>query len=301
MNSVYMTYNQMAYSCVIINDIRIENIAKITVDGKPINNSIFAILNVMFYIDDNEKLPFENLGTIDTCTVKITKEYTKKKTSKVLITNTSSDFHNIEKSEVNYEFYVNGYQLFVQPRNIKKVIFESTNDDIDEFSSIVIQIIQPEITTSVKINGEHTVDVRDWDDDFILLESDIIEINSNDPDSRWIYGKNISVRAPLDVVLRLYYYLIKSELFCHEDYNVCNELGVVSVLYNKICKNFNVSDLYLILTSIKDGINYDDFKIMQSNGRFSTDTRIIYSSNQKDPLDHEFLFGHFIRMFIQFL
>ena len=291
----------MAYSCVIINNIRIENVANIEVDGKPINNSIFAVLNVMFYIDGDSTVPFENLGCINTCTVKIVKEPTKKTTSKVLLSSTSSDFHIIEKFSINYEFYVNGYKLLTQPRNIKKVIFEATYDEIDRFSTIVIKIIQPEIITSVKINGENVNDVRNWNDEFVLLDSDIIEIKSNDPNSRWIYGKNISVYAPLDIISRLYYYLIKSELFCHENYNICNELGVISVLYNKICKNFNVSDLYLILTSIKDGIDYEDFKIMQSNGRFSTDTRIIYSTNQKDTLDYEFLFGHFIRMFIQFL
>lgn len=297
----------MAYSCIVINDSRIENIAKIEVDGKHIDNSIFAVLaNIEFYIDndgdDNDKkLPLIDLGEIKTCTVKITKELTKKNETKVMFSSTSSTFHNIEKFEVKYEFYINGYQLFVPAKNLKKVIFEANNKDIGNFSTIVIKISQSEYVTDTKINGIHAVDVRDWTDNFILIDGDIIEIKSNHPDSRWIYGKNISVYAPLDIITRLYYYLIKSELFCHEDYNVCNELGVISIMYNKVCKNFNVSDLYLILTSIKDGLDHDDFKIMQSNGRFSTDTRVIYSSNQRDTIDGEFLFGYFIRIFIQFL
>lgn len=292
----------MTYSCIIINDSRIENIAKMEVDGKHIDNSIFAILaNIEFYMDGEEIMSFSDLGEIKTCTVKITKELTKKNEAKVMFSSTSSAFHNIEKFDIKYDFYINGYQLVVPAKNLKKVVFEADNKDIGNFSTIIVKIIQPEYVTETKINGIHAVDVRDWTNDFMLTDGDIIEIKSNHPDSRWIYGKNMSVYAPLDIIIRLYYYLIKSELFCNENYNVCNELGVISVMYNKVCKNFNVSDLYLILTSIKDGLDHDDFKIMQSNGRFSTDTRVIYSSNQRDTIDDEFLFGHFVRIFVQFL
>lgn len=294
-------------STVIINGVYVvENEIEMQVKRgkktKKVRNDIFVELNNVTQFEFEEtKYDFSEIGEINNCSIRIIRIPVQPANNTFMkLTQRVIQEHHIETYELKYEFIINDKLLCVYPKNIKTIVFESNTNEFDNFDEIKCVIVNGEVITTFMINGQFVENIYNWPETFRFKPTDIIEIKSNSRDNKWIFGPYISVNAPIDVIIKLYSFIILSDLYTYPKHNFCNELCVISLVYDKKCICYNSLDTDLIILNMNEAMQSEDFKMLQSNGRFSTEHRTIYSHDSTEKLDNEFLFGIFIRMLIQY-